>query len=527
MGAKERGWRQHMDKRYLTILEVSQKQSYIFASNKLKDNIINSSTIERVMNPDYFESVANDKSLFSKEGNLVYSGGGHTVLEFPSREKAVLFTQKITEQIHRDYGGIEVFAKTEPYVETDEGGNRISPGENVKSLIASLERKKSIRRAAFRQGSFGIEKMDSSTRDPVLKNECEKKRMPKPEKLPSPYQGVYYFEHLGGDKDTSNFIAVVHIDGNAMGKRVEDLRKAHENDGWGDYKKAMDGFSKSIDEGFQSAYWEMAQCVAQNLEHGRLESLKLTDNHFPVRKIIGAGDDICFVSEGRIGLECAVAFLKALASKTNAVDGKGYAACAGVAVVHQKYPFYRAYEMAEHLCSKAKAFGVSLDAQAGKDVSAIDWHIEYGEMGNSLEEIRRKYLALDGKQMEMRPYIVTAPDSVNQKEPIRQYSNFKKLITQLVSEDISYARGKIKELRTALKQGETNARYFMKFHKLEEIILESYYDIFKDMDYFKVGTGQAMERPIFIQTSDHKFRSYLFDAIELIDTYLDLEDYQP
>ncbi|MDE6435255.1 MAG: hypothetical protein K2L07_13615, partial [Lachnospiraceae bacterium] len=62
---------------------------------------------------------------------------------------------------------------------------------------------------------------------------------------------------------------------------------------------------------------------------------------------------------------------------------------------------------------------------------------------------------------------------------------------------------------------------------LEEIILDSYYDIFKDMDYSRVGTGKALERPIFIQTSDHKFRSYLFDAIELIDTYLDLEDLQP
>ena len=312
-----------------------------------------------------------------------------------------------------------------------------------------------------------------------------------------------------------------------MGKRVEDLQKTHGNDGWHHYKEMMKKFSESIDKDFKSAYQDMVGYVAKNLDHGRLEELKLTDNHFPVRKIIGAGDDICFVSEGRIGLECAAVFLKALSDKINEADHKRYAACAGVAIVHQKYPFYRAYETAEHLCSKAKAFGVSLDAQEGKYVSAIDWHIEYGEMGNSLDEIRSRYQSLDGKQMEMRPYIVTAPDAISQKEPIRQYSNFKKLITKLISEEISYARGKIKELRTALKQGETSARYFLKFHNLEDIILESYYDIFKDLDYFKTGTGQKMKRPVFIQTSDHKFRSYLFDAIELIDTYLGLEDIQP
>lgn len=512
-----------MHERYLTILEVSQKQSYIFSSNKLKDNIINSSVIERVMSPDYFENAIHDRTVFSKKENLVYSGGGHIVMEFSSREKAVLFTKKITEQIHREYEGIEVFAKTEPYMETDEHGNRVTPGENLKALMSSLERKKSIRRAAFRQGSFGIERIDSSTWKPILKGYDSNRKLPEPEVLPSPYQGVYAFEDLGGDKGNANFIAVVHIDGNAMGKRVEQLQAAHKNDEWNDYKNLMNAFSRSIDTDFKSAYQDMVKCVSNNLDHGRLESLKLTENHFPVRKIIAAGDDICFVSEGRIGLECAVSFLKALADKTNKIDKKGYAACAGVAIVHQKYPFYRAYEMAEQLCSRAKAFGVSLDAEAGKDVSAIDWHIEYGEMRDSLEEIRGTYLAFDGKQMEMRPYIVTAPDFINQKEPVRQYANFKNLITQLVSRDISYARGKLKELRSALKQGETGARYFMKFYKLEELILESYYEIFKDIDYFKVGTGQEMERPIFIQTSDQKFRSYLFDAIELIDAYQYIE----
>ena len=114
-----------MDERYLTILEVSQKQSYIFSSNKLKDNIYNSAVIEWVMSPDYFENAVNDKELFSKENNLVYSGGGHIVLEFKSREKAVSFTKKITSQIYREYHGIEVFAKTDPYISS--GKEKINP----------------------------------------------------------------------------------------------------------------------------------------------------------------------------------------------------------------------------------------------------------------------------------------------------------------------------------------------------------------------------------------------------------------
>lgn len=44
-----------MGVRFLTILEVSQKQAYIFSSNKLKDNVTNSAVIAWVMDGDYFE----------------------------------------------------------------------------------------------------------------------------------------------------------------------------------------------------------------------------------------------------------------------------------------------------------------------------------------------------------------------------------------------------------------------------------------------------------------------------------------
>ena len=44
--------------RYLVILEVSQKQAYIFASTKLKDNIENSEAIVQVTDSRYLEDVA-------------------------------------------------------------------------------------------------------------------------------------------------------------------------------------------------------------------------------------------------------------------------------------------------------------------------------------------------------------------------------------------------------------------------------------------------------------------------------------
>ncbi len=489
-----------MKERYLTILEVSQKQAYIFQSNELRSNILNSAVIAWVMSKEYMEETISDKTLFDAERNLVYSGGGHTVLEFERREDAVQFTKKITTAIKKEYQGIEVFAATLEYAE------ELTPGENLKELTKKLERKKSVRAASFRQGSFGVEKINTNTLKPMLEGETLERtgraRMPEAEEKidkelsAEGFHRVYKFGELGGTKDESNFVAVVHIDGNAMGKRVENLQKRYENCEWEEYKANLKEFSQSIDEQFKEAYKEMAEYVAANIKNDKLGDLDIQEKKLPVRRIITAGDDICFVAEGRIGLECAAAFIRFLGKKKNTVDEEGYAACAGVAIVHQKYPFYKAYELSEMLCSNAKKFGASLSEDgSGRDVSAIDWHIEFGEVKDTLEEIRNGYYDADGRMLISRPYIVDASEKILESEPLRRYENFRRLLLDIQREEV-YARGTLKELRSVLKQGARETEYYLKFHRIEELLADRPEDDF----------------------------SLLYDAVELIDTFIKLEE---
>ncbi len=489
----------NMKERYLTILEVSQKQAYIFQSNELRSNILNSAVIAWIMSEDYMKKTIQDDQLFDPDRNLVYSGGGHTVLEFGTRDEAMLFTKKITTAIRREYQGIGIFAAIWQY------NMKLTPGENHGELVKNLERKKSIRAAAFHQGSFGVEKINANTLKPMLERETLERsgnaKMPEAEEkidkelTAEGFQRVFKLGELGGSKDESNFIAVVHIDGNAMGKRVEDLRKKYGGCEWQEYKKILKNFSRSIDEQFKEAYKEMAEYVAENIRKGRLCDLDIRENKLPVRRLITAGDDICFVSEGRIGLECAAAFIHALGKKKNLVDQEGYAACAGVAIVHQKYPFYKAYALAELLCSNAKKFGASLSEDgSGRDVSAIDWHIEFGEVKDTLEEIRRGYRDADDHELIQRPYIVSASQQILETEPLRRYENFRKLIIKIQKEE-DYARGSLKELRSVLKQGQKETEYHLKFHRIEGLLKE-----------------RLQEETVL-----------LFDAIELADTFIKLE----
>lgn len=518
--------------RYLTILEVSQKQAFIFGSNKLKENIKNSEIIAQITDAQYIEKAVGNKEIFDVQKNLVYAGGGHTVLEFESKDQSVKCVSAVTGTIRDDFNELEMFAKTIEY------DNSLDPGKNLKNLTAALERKKALRKSAFHQGSFGVESIDTIRLKPVLDENDNKAKeqitiKQKELSVPAGFNAVDKLENLGGKKGESNFVAIVHIDGNAMGKRMENFYEKHKEEDWDTYKDNLRKFSESIDADFKQAYADMEKYVANNIRNGKLSALELQNNNFPVRRIITAGDDICFISEGRIGIECAVSFIKALTTKINPIDNSGYSACAGVAIVHQKYPFFKAYELAEMLCSNAKKFGASIDEEEnGKDISSIDWHIEYGEIKDTLGEIRSEYTTVDGNQMELRPYIVHATEEINKLENVRQYENFKKVIQFMSgickkssgSDNSSYARGKVKELRNVFKQGDDMTQHFLKFNKMEGFALEGFFNGYQSQDIGQLFKGKSEKYKVFTKTYDGKERCVLFDAIEIIDTFVSMED---
>ena len=482
----------------LSILEVSQKQAYIFKSNKLQNNIINSSVIAHVTSSEYFKNRA--RGRFTEE-NIVYAGGGHTVLEFSEKSKAVEFNEAVTHAAMQDYPGLELFCTI---LETEKDPT----ADDLKKLSEKLEAKKSIRRASFSHGTFGIEEIDTNNGDPVMKN-GNKATMPESEKIidkklsPDGFERALKFEDLGGTKNQKNFIAVVHIDGNSMGARVEKFRESIKDKPWKEYKAELKAFSKSIDDDFKSAYFKMCKKIEALINDNKLTELSIdTSNnrpYFPIRRIITAGDDICFVTEGRIGVESARLFIECLSKK--------YAACAGVAIVHQKYPFYKAYELAEMLCSNAKKFIASRGGQeASASNSAIDWHIEYGEIADSLDDVRAAYQVTDGTHKELRPLIIIGDEKVLSKEPSRDYSIFKKLVIGMKNDDQSFARGKIKQLREAISRGENIVELYLTQNLMGNLKYDGY-----------------PEKGAYVTTSDGVKRSKFFDAIEILDTFLPLD----
>lgn len=498
-----------MAERYLVILEVSQKQAYIFGYKKLQNNMIASYVIRYVTSKEFFKSIMPGRF---EDSNMVYDGGGHTILEFAAEDLAKEFVKAVTRRVMELFPGLELFAKISPY------DSAKTPGENEAELIRRLEEKKSLRLASFYQGKFGIE-AHTNIEEKILERESETVKAVR-QKLcfdTAKYKPAKKFENLGGKKNESNFIAVVHIDGNLMGRRVARLEQDRKAGSWADYKELKARFSKQIELDFQSAYEEMIHVAEANMDFLREEfGCQDTERpYFPVRNIILAGDDVCFVTEGRVGVECARIFLEKIWGKVNPVDEKNYSACAGVAIVHQKYPFYKAYQLAEELCSNAKRMIAELaknepgDKKGVADLCAIDWHIEFGEMANGLAEIRNQYLTQDGCRLEARPYLVCGDKHLMDLEKIRRYEYFRNYIISMQKKE-TIARSKLKELRGVLKRTTDAAEVYREINLMDNIF-------WKACDDYHLG-----EKSVFYKTADGEMRSLIFDAVETMDTYLAL-----
>lgn len=592
-----------MENKYLMIMEVSQKQSYIFNEKKLKNNILASDTIAYVTSSEFFEKQFAD--CYNKDDNMVYSGGGHTYLIFDSRDQARTFAKKVSAYVIREFVGLELFIKIMPHLPDEnadeaerEAFRKMGPVARIKKLTDELEKKKGRREASFFQTTFGVEnsgrrrsvsdgdsdgnmeKMRDTVRDEVNKasklmaTRCKKDSDPVDvENLPAGYEEAKQFSELIGGDSRKNFIAVIHIDGNQMGNRVTALAKCIEDDTleikdkynglskerqefeiWREYSRT---FSDSIDYDFKKALELVYEDVKESLEddeHGiGCEFFKdgETKKKFPLRRIITAGDDICFVTDGRIGLECAARFIEHLEKQENEVDKKNYHACAGVAIVHQKYPFYRAYDMAEQLCANAKKVMmekrnayVKAEAEAlekkGMDpekakkdaedkipvgsLSAIDWHIEYGEMVGSLDDIREKMVTIEGKKpMFARPYQISDAAQVHHLEAADNgteygYYDFRRLLLSLLcvsdKSDRSDA-GKKKPYIAAFKQSPENLKLDVARNKQKAM-----------RNAIKDGK-KAYERFITMNCVSGKLTGFadmhqVFDALEASDLFLPL-----
>ncbi len=286
------------------------------------------------------------------------------------------------------------------------------------------------------------------------------------------------FDKLG-QREGNSHIAVVHIDGNSIGKLFEEQRNISA------FRKLSNRISEATEKSMEKVFVFLSNILEEIKQSGEFE---IKDKILPIRVIIQGGDDITFVTDGRLGLVLAEEFIKEFSKYSVEVEGRKIplSASAGVAIANSKYPFYRLYKLAEELCSNAK---VEAHKNIGK--SYIDFFVSYGGFFGELSSMREKYLT-HGKDYKL----YFGPYSINEPEDVRCLCYLKEGIKCLRK----WPRSKVKELRDAIANDrfkifreECNAREL----KLPDV---------------KVNDKGFVER-------DGKFYSPYFDMVEMFDLF--------
>lgn len=245
-----------------------------------------------------------------------------------------------------------------------------------------------------------------------------------------------------GQKETENYIAVVHIDGNNMGRKFADLTTL----------SAYKNKSKEIRTATIRAFAELVLSMKKAGAYPFLAQRRDGEDrlYLPVRPLILGGDDMTFVCAAKVAFDCTEFIMKSLMAK-------GIDTCAGVAILPTAYPFFRGYEIAEQLCDSAKGRMRKLaNEREGLREEAscwLDFLRLHGEQAPTLAQIRRQEYRGALGSLHFGPYRIDGDGSAH-------YA-FKKLRALAEGLRENLPSGKLKDLRAVLQHGEHEAKQYL------------------------------------------------------------------
>lgn len=528
---------------YLLYLDTLGIQDYIFGSNHLAQNIGASERVVQVTN-DWVDGILKDAAMPAR---VIYAGGGNAAVLFERQADAQTFARVLTTRVLVETPGLRLRVQG---VSLDwsisgalkqaltqlrqQAGDRSTPkpdslpalGQGVTADCdftalpvytdyrePSGELRGISRMVAGKLGAQNPQHPNAPGAVVQAANQRLRQALRGAQRLEADDRFIFDFDQFGTDGDSS-YIAVIHADGNGMGRRIATLA-ADDNE---TMARQLGEFSRSLQAAAEKALCRVVDRLLETRRRGDGRDLhdyfahegriEVPRGYLPFRPIVFGGDDVTLVCDGHLGLSLAAAYLEELQPADPAqlqemrlADGAPLVSRAGVAVVKAHFPFSRAYQLACDLADNARP-----DALASPGQSGLDWHFSTTGLVLELPDLRlREYVGADGRSLMMRPV------QVSNAGHWRSWSNFRFLVEEFQSgREWSGRRNKVKALRESLRAGPPDVRHFLEAHPLR--------------------TGEPSRLPEFsgAPTRDGwetgpTGRCVYFDAVEALDFFVSLK----
>ena len=367
----------------LVIVDTAQIQSYIFGSNKLRENIGASHLVAQATE-DWAKDCLPEKRAGEIEKDneqqveVLYAGGGNIVLLFRGSEQAQEFTRKLSQRVICEAPNLTLhIAQNSVHWENTNEDNSLF--DVVELTFQKLAKQKREHTSSLALQGLGVTVNCQSTGLPAAKWAAPDKKDPElvalsdqdaeegypasaeivakleavkrankklaalfSQQLGSVYEFPYDLDHLGRSEGDFSHIAVVHADGDGMSQRFRNVGACFKRpDQNRDYIKAIYGLSADVRNNSQAALTTVLQKLIgaidpntdprtrtlthQNDQGELVAKIILKQNEqnkkwwLPFRPIVFGGDDVTFVCDGRLGLALAVAFLEEFAKQNESL----------------------------------------------------------------------------------------------------------------------------------------------------------------------------------------------------------------
>lgn len=403
--------------KYLYGASVQGIQSFIFQTNKLQEIVGASELVEEICTTKFWEVAGINKD----DPNIILNAAGNIKCIFEDEEKCKAFVRIFPKEVMEMAPGITI-SQAVVKIKEDQDNNQllekrlriqrnkaISIFDGVGLMVTETARK---------TGGVGVEYINNDVID-----EAQRKKIiaSKPanryllEKLVGKHEKLierFPFDISDLAKDTEkSWIAVIHADGNNLGKKIVKMVLEVEQNRAFDLIK---NFSKTLGEVTETAAKNAFQQTIPQKGKDDEKNFK-----YPFRPVVLGGDDFTAIVRADLALNYAEAFLseferlskelfKEFGAKNKLENNpfeNGLTACAGVSFIKANYPFHYGVTLAENLCGEAKK--VSKTMNEDHSPSSIVFHKVHSSFVEEYEDIIEKELkAKNDVRFNYGPYFI-------------------------------------------------------------------------------------------------------------------------